>query len=49
MIYNWIGALLAVVGTASGKIYFKEDFNSAWEGRWQVPTDWKSQVLYILQ
>lgn len=33
-----------LAATASGKTYFKEDFNSKdWEKRWTVPTKWKSE------
>lgn len=42
MIYASIATFLACTAVASGKIYFKEDFNDkAWESRWTVPSDWK--------
>jgi len=41
MIYKCFAAFLALVAV-SGKVYFKEDFNSKnWESRWVVPTEWK--------
>jgi len=34
--------IIALAASASGKIYFKEDFNDkSWESRWVVPTEWK--------
>lgn len=46
MIYNTLASALALtsLSLASGKIYFKEDFNDpAWKSRWTVPTGWKSE------
>jgi len=41
MIYQSI-AVVALSACVSGKVYFKEDFNSkSWESRWTVPSDWK--------
>jgi calreticulin len=42
MIYKTLGLGLAAASTASAKVYFQEDFNSAsWKSRWTVPTEWK--------
>jgi hypothetical protein len=40
-------ALLGLLASASGKIYFKEDFNSkTWESRW-TSSDLKPKVCFI--
>lgn len=43
MIYTTVCAVfLAFTASVSGKVYFKEDFNSkSWSSRWTVPSDWK--------
>jgi len=44
MLVNVLIALIVAFVSVSGKIYFKEDFNSAnWESRWTVPSEWKSK------
>lgn len=45
MIYSLV-TFFAILATASGKVYFKEDFNDAkWDKRWTVPSDWKPSVI----
>ncbi len=47
MIYNSL-ALLTLAASASGKVYFKEDFNTPWESRWVIPSDWKTEVRFFV-
>jgi hypothetical protein len=49
MIYAAVSVLALLSTTASGKIYFKEDFNDAgWESRWVKSTEWKPEVSCLL-
>lgn len=49
MIYATLAGVLALTASVSGKIYFKEDFNSkTWDSKWTVPSDWKPKVRYAL-
>jgi hypothetical protein len=44
MIYAGL-AVLGLLASAQGKIYFKEDFNDkGWEDRWTISSDWKPKV-----
>jgi hypothetical protein len=42
---SMLAVVAATLSVVSGKIYFKEDFQSKdWQSRWTVPTNWKPKV-----
>jgi len=44
MLFKLLIALIVIIVSVSGKIYFKEDFNDkGWEKRWTVSSEWKSK------
>ena len=45
MIASLVIVITLIAAFVSGKIYFKEDFQSKdWEKRWTVPSKWKPKV-----